>query len=178
MSSPVSSVSTRHADRWLAVLRMVVGIWFFKSILTKVTIALAWGIVPVPAANARWIATMPKLLTKYVADNPFPWYKAFVENTVLAHPHAFANLTALGEVGVGFCLLFGFLTPVGALLGLVQVIFYGLAVQHMSSGQQGFHVMLFAMMTSFLFARAGRTWGLDGWLRRRWPASRFVRALT
>jgi hypothetical protein len=38
----------------------------------------------------------------------------------------------------------------------------------MSSGQQGFHVLLLALMTSFLFAHAGRTWGLDAWLANRW----------
>jgi thiosulfate dehydrogenase [quinone] large subunit len=166
-----------HPERWLAVLRMVVGVWFFKSILTKLTLALAWGFLPVPAATGRWIGTMPKLLAKYAADNPFPWYKSFLLDTVIPHGHVFAHLTALGEVGVGFALLFGFLTRAGAFFGLFQVIFYGLAVQHMSSGQQGFHVMLFAMMVAFLFAGAGRRWGLDALLRQR-TDSPIVRALT
>ncbi|MGH7634984.1 MAG: hypothetical protein ACRENC_14710, partial [Gemmatimonadaceae bacterium] len=75
-------------------------------------------------------------------------------------------------------LLFGLLTPVGAFFGLLQVLFYGFAVQQHSSGQQGFHVMLFAMMVTFFFARAGRRFGLDAWVRARWPQSRFVRMFT
>jgi hypothetical protein len=39
-------------------------------------------------------------------------------------------------------------------------------------------VMLFAMMLTFLFARAGRQWGIDGWLRERYPTSRLVQLLT
>jgi uncharacterized membrane protein YphA (DoxX/SURF4 family) len=117
-------------------------------------------------ASERWIETMPRLIARYAADNPFPAYKAFLLGTV-APSHALAHLTALGEVAVGLSLVLGLFTELGAAAGALQVIFYGLAVQHMSPGQQGFHVMLFAMMVAFGFARAGRTWGLDAWLSGR-----------
>ena len=165
--SATETIGMSHPQRWLAVLRLTVGLWFLKSIFTKISIGLMAGFIPVPEASPRWIATMPKLIAKYAADNPFPAYKAFLLGTVVPN-HTFAHLTALGEVAVGLSLTLGLLTEVGAIFGAVQVIFYGLAVQHMSSGQQGFHVMLFAMMIAFLFAHAGRTWGLDAWLWRRW----------
>jgi uncharacterized membrane protein YphA (DoxX/SURF4 family) len=168
----------RAPERWIAVLRIVVGAWFFKSIFTKITIVLAGGFFPAPAASERWRMVMPKLIAKYASDNPFPSYKSFLLDTVVPHAHVFATLTALGEVGVGIALLFGLLTPLGAFFGLLQVLFYGFAVQQQSSGQQGFHVMLFAMMITFLFARAGRRWGVDAKLRERWPDSRFVQLLT
>jgi len=164
--SPPVQASPRYPDRWLAVLRITVGVWFLKSILTKVSVALVGGFLPVPVASARWIETMPTLIARYAADNPFPAYRGFLLGTVAPH-QAFAHLTALGEVAVGLSLVLGLFTEVGAAAGALQVIFYGLAVQHMSPGQQGFHVMLLAMMLAFLFARAGRTWGLDGWLARR-----------
>ncbi len=157
---------------------MVVGVWFGKSILTKITIALAGGFFPLPAATARWQGVMPKLIAKYAADNPFPWYKSFLLDTVVPNSHVFATLTAFGEVAVGISLLFGLLTPVGAFFGLLQVIFYGMAVQQQSSGQQGFHFMLATMMLTFLFARAGRTWGIDAKLRERYPNSKLVQLLT
>ena len=157
---------------------MIVGIWFGKSILTKITIVLAGGFFPVPAASERWQSVMPKLIAKYAADNPFPWYKSFLLDTVVPNSHVFATLTAIGEVGVGISLLFGLFTPLGAFFGLLQVVFYGMAVQQQSSGQQGFHVMLFALMLTFLFSRAGRQWGIDGWLREKCPASRLVQLLT
>jgi len=68
------------------------------------------------------------------------------------------------------------LTGVASLVGLVLVINYGLATQWMSQGQQGFHIVLTALMIAFFFARAGRTLGLDAWLWSVRPKSLFARA--
>jgi uncharacterized membrane protein YphA (DoxX/SURF4 family) len=171
-------ISMRAPERWIAVQRMVVGVWFGKSILTKLGFVLVGGFLPLPSASARWQTVMPKLIAKYASDNPFPWYKSFMLDTVIPNSHVFATLTALGEIGIGLSLFFGLLTPLGAFFGLIQVLIYGMAVQQQSSGQQGFHVMLFILMLTFLFARAGRRWGLDARLRERWPNSRFVQLLT
>lgn len=176
MQASAASVSgMHHPQRWLAVLRIVVGLWFLKSLLTKLTIGLLWGFLPVPMATNRWLNVMPKLLSRYAAENPIEWYREFLLNTVIPNSHIFAHLTALGEVAIGISLTFGFLTALGAFFGFFQVIFYGLAVQHMSSGQQGFHVMLLSMMVAFFFARAGRWLGIDGWLVRRYPGSIWAR---
>ena len=168
----------RAPERWIAAQRMVVGAWFAKSILTKLGFVLVGGFLPLPAASARWQGVMPKLIAKYASDNPFPWYKSFLLDTVIPNSHVFATITALGEICVGLSLLLGLLTPVGAFFGLIQVIFYGMAVQQQSSGQQGFHVMLFILMLTFLFTRAGRRWGIDARLRERWPHSKLVQLLT
>jgi uncharacterized membrane protein YphA (DoxX/SURF4 family) len=168
----------RAPERWIAAQRIVVGAWFAKSILTKLGFVLLGGFLPLPAASARWQGVMPKLIAKYAADNPFPWYKSFLLDTVIPNSHVFATVTALGEIAVGLSLLLGLLTPVGAFFGLIQVMFYGMAVQQQSSGQQGFHVMLFILMLTFIFARAGRRWGIDARLRERWPDSRFVQLFT
>lgn len=174
-ASSASGSTMRHPQRWLAFLRIVVGLWFLKSLFTKLTIGLAWGVLPLPMATTRWINVMPKLLTRYAAENPIDWYREFLLSTVIPNSHIFAHLTAVGEVAIGISLTFGFLTALGAFFGFFQVIFYGLAVQHMSSGQQGFHVMLLSMMVAFFFARAGRWLGIDGWLVRRYPASIWAR---
>ena len=174
-SSVAPGPAMRYPQRALAGLRIVVGIWFVKSLFTKIAIALAWGFLPVPAASGRWVAIMPKLLARYAADNPIAWYRDFLLHTVVPNAHLFATLTAFGEVAVGLSLTLGLLTRCGALIGVLQVVSYGLAVQHMSSGQQGFHVMLFAMMVAFLYARAGRHFGVDAWIARRYPSSIWAR---
>jgi uncharacterized membrane protein YphA (DoxX/SURF4 family) len=171
----VHSLAPMHSpDRWLAVLRIVVGLWFVKSLFTKISLGIAWHVVPFPEASDRWLHTMPALISRYAAGNPFPSYKAFLLQTVATHA-SFAHLTALGEVAIGLSLTMGLFTSVGALFGAVQVVSYGLAVQHTSPGQQGFHIMLLAMMIAFLFAKAGRTLGVDGWVRRHHPASVLAR---
>jgi len=50
-----------------------------------------------------------------------------------------------------------------------------LAVQWQGSAQQGFHYMLITSLIVILAARAGRTWGVDGWVRARRPGSWLAR---
>jgi uncharacterized membrane protein YphA (DoxX/SURF4 family) len=82
--------------RWLAVLRMVVGLWFVKSIWTKWV--LLGGVVPIPVASTRWIESMSNIVTGYVERHPLPWYADFLEKVVLPNAELFATLTGIGEV--------------------------------------------------------------------------------
>jgi thiosulfate dehydrogenase [quinone] large subunit len=161
---------TRPAQ-WLAVLRIVVGLYFVKSLLTKMSFVLLGGVIPVPVVSERWLNVMPKIVARQASENPLAVYKQFLEGTVLPHSSLFAQLTAWGETVVGLGLTLGLLTGLASLVGLFLVTNYGLATQWMSPGQQGFHLVLFFLMLAFFFARAGRTWGLDRWLARRKPNS-------
>ena len=164
-------VTMSHPAEWLAVLRIVVGLYFVKSLVTKMSLVLVGSVVPLPAVSERWLTVMPKIVAKQASENPILAYKQFLEGTVLPHSSLFASMTAWGETVVGIGLTLGLLTGLASLVGLVLVINYGLATQWMSPGQQGFHLVLFFLMLAFFFARAGRTWGLDRRLARRWPHS-------
>jgi thiosulfate dehydrogenase [quinone] large subunit len=158
-----------HPSEWLALLRIVVGLYFVKSLITKMSFVMLGGILPVPAVSERWLTVMPKIVAKQASENPLAFYKQFLEGTVLTHSSVFAQLTAWGETVTGLGLTLGLLTGLASLVGLLLVINYGLATQWMSPGQQGFHLVLSFLMLAFFFARAGRTWGIDGWLVRRKP---------
>jgi uncharacterized membrane protein YphA (DoxX/SURF4 family) len=173
---PRTPVGMEHPAEWLAFLRIAVGLYFVKSLVTKMTISLVGGVLPLPGVSERWLTVMPNLVTRQASENPILWYKGFLDHTVLTHPALFAHLTAWGETVVGIGLTLGLLTGLASFIGLILVVNYGLATQWMSPGQQGFHLILFALMVAFFFARAGRTWGLDGkiasdksksWLARR-----------
>jgi uncharacterized membrane protein YphA (DoxX/SURF4 family) len=172
---PRSPLTMDHPAQWLAVLRIAVGLYFVKSLITKMTIVLLGGFLPVPAVSPRWIEVMPKIVTRQAAENPLLFFKHFLEGTVLTHPELFAQLTAWGETVVGLGLTLGLLTGVSSLIGLFLVTNYGLATQWMSPGQQGFHLILFVLMLAFFFARAGRTWGLDGRIAGSNPKSVLAR---
>ena len=172
---PDRSADPLHAADWLAVLRIAVGLYFAKAVITKLTIVLAGGVVPMPAVSDRWIATMPKIVEKQAVGNPIGFYKDFLEQTVLTHASLFAHLTAWGETVAGLGLTLGLFTGLASLVGLSLVINYGLATQWMSSGQQGFHLLLFTLMLAFFFSRAGRRWGLDGVIAERKPGSWLTR---
>jgi uncharacterized membrane protein YphA (DoxX/SURF4 family) len=168
-------VSMAHPAEWLAIIRIMVGLYFAKAVATKMTIALLGGVLPVPAVQDRWISVMPTIVAKQAAGNPVLFYKHFLEETVLTHSGLFAHLTAWGEVITGVGLTLGLLTGLASLVGMALVINYGLATQWMSAGQQGFHLLLFTLMVAFYFVRAGRTWGLDVWLANRRPKSLLAR---
>ena len=172
---PRTPVGMEHPAEWLAFLRVAVGLYFVKSLVTKMSITLVGGFLPLPAVSERWITVMPNIVTKQASENPILWYKAFLEHTVLTHPALFANLTAWGETVVGIGLTLGLLTGFASLVGLVLVINYGLATQWMSPGQQGFHLILFALMVAFFFSRAGRTWGIDAKIASDRPKSVLAR---
>lgn len=173
--APLPAPPMRSPERWLAVLRIAVGLWFAKSIVTKLSITLAWGVLPVPTASDRWIHVMPLLVAKYAEGNPVGFFRDFLEHTVVPHGYLFAQLTAFGEAAVGLGLVSGCLTALAAGLGLVLVLNYGLAVQWQSSAQQGFHYLLITTLVVVLATRAGRTWGLDGWARAQRPGSWLAR---
>jgi uncharacterized membrane protein YphA (DoxX/SURF4 family) len=164
-----------HPAEWLAVLRIVVGLYFVKSLVTKMSFVMLGGILPIPAVSERWLTVMPKIVARQASENPLGFYKQFLEGTVLPHSNVFAQLTAWGETVVGLGLTLGLLTGLASLAGLVLVVNYGLATQWMSPGQQGFHLVLFFLMLAFLVSRAGRTWGLDGWIARQRPRSLLTR---
>lgn len=153
-------------DRWLVLLRVVVGVWFVKAVWTKFTLAYLWDTIPYPTVSPRFLAFQPKRVAEFAAGNPVEWYKEFLERTVLPNSSVFATLQTWGEAAVGIGLILGFLTGLTALVGLFLSLNYGLASQWMSFGQQGFHVMLVTSMIVFFFTRAGRTWGLDGLILR------------
>lgn len=169
------SVGMSRPAQWLALLRIVVGLYFVKSLVTKMGVVTVGGFLPVPVVSERWLTVMPKIVARQASENPIGFYKQFLEQTVLPNSNLFAQLTAWGETVTGLGLTLGLLTGLASLTGLVLVLNYGLATQWMSPGQQGFHLVLFFLMLAFFFARAGRTWGLDGWIARRKPGSLLTR---
>jgi thiosulfate dehydrogenase [quinone] large subunit len=161
------SGSMRDPAVAIALLRIAVGLYFAKALVTKLTVAWVGGFLPLPQASARWVAAMPHIVAKQASANPLLFYQQFLDGVVLPHATLFAHLTACGEAAVGVGLTLGLLTPLAAVLGLFLVTSYGLATQWMSPEQRGFHLLLAATMVTFVLARAGRTWGLDGWIGSR-----------
>jgi len=170
-SATPTAIDMSHPSRWLAVLRILVGLWFVKAITSKMDFVLLGGFFPFLGVEPRWIAKMPELVARQAAENPLLWYKAFLEHTVLPNGVIYAHMTAWGEVLVGLSLTLGCFAGLGALGGLWLSLNYGLASSHLSPASLGFHYMLVIVMAVFLLARSGRALGLDAWIAWRWPGS-------
>ena len=163
----VNPPSPRRPAHWLAILRFVVGAWFAKSVLTKLTVEVVAGVVPVPAATERWVRFMPTRVSEFAAGNPLEPYRRFLTEVVLAHGELFAHLTAVGESAVGLLLVAGLVTRYAAVGGLFLAVNYLLATFWLTPTQLGFHLLLAVCLIAFAASGAGRVWGLDALLMRR-----------
>src|SRR5437867_11383656 len=95
-----------HADRALALLRVVVGVWFLKAVWTKVTFGAVAGVVPYPMVSPRFIAFHPRRVAEFAAGNPIAWYRHFLGTTVLPHAPLVATAQPFGAIAVGLGLVF------------------------------------------------------------------------
>lgn len=161
----------RHAERWLAVLRIATGAWFIKAVGTKWF--LLGGLLPVPFASRRWIETMPRILEGYITVNPLALCRDFLQNVVIGNSELFAHLTAVGEGLVGIGLTFGLFTRTSSVGALFLLLSYQLAALGLPFSQHGHRLTMIVAAIAFIFARAGNVWGFDAWLRHR-AASRLL----
>src|SRR2546430_11524496 len=163
---PLAVPTMRSPERWLAVLRIAVGLWFLKALVTKLSVTLLWGFLPLPTASERWLHVLPILVGKYGEGNPVGFFRDFMQNTVIPHSQVFAQLTAFGEVAVGLGLTCGFLTALAAGLGLFLVANYGLAVARRGPARQGFPPHLRRGAVGGFGGRPGGPLGVAGRARR------------
>src|SRR6266536_6142437 len=141
-AGPAPHPVMRSPERWLAVLRIAVGVWFAKAVFTKLSVTLAWGFLPVPTASDRWLHVMPILVTKYAEGNPIGFFKDFLLNHVVPNSSTYAQLTAFGEAAVGLGLVFGCLTSLAGAIFLVLVVNYGVLLHLQTRPQHDFHDMV------------------------------------
>src|SRR5260370_4834654 len=126
-------------DAWIAVLRIVVGAWFFKAVWTKLAWAFAGGVIPYPVVSARFLGFHAKRVAEFANGNPIEWYKNFLETTVLPNAHLIATLQAYGEAAVGLGLLSGILTDLAALVSLYRSLIMCLMPHWLSPALRGFN---------------------------------------
>ena len=149
----------QHAERGIALLRIVVGFWFLKAGVSHI------AFTPMPWVSARWAEIMPKIVEGNAKEHPIAFYKAFLENVVLPNSTLFASLSGIGEFLVGVSLTLGILSGLGGLGGLFLAAMYGLMTIG-SVNSQGFHLILVTSMIVFIVTRPGRLWGVDAILSK------------
>ncbi len=113
------------------------------------------------------------------AQHPaFQIYGDFVSGVVIPNFTLLAWLIFLAELGTGLSLLTGTLTRLGAAVGLLLSINLGIGLLEVPGEWPWSYAMLAMWHGLFLVAGPGRLWGVDAWLRRRWPESGLLRWLT
>ena len=152
----------------ISASRILIGIlWLFS---------LRWKLPPdfMPAAG-RGLMDWLALEVQYPA---FAIYGDFVSSIVIPNFTLFAWIIFFSELLIGLSLLSGSLTRLGALIGLLMVVNLGIGLLEVPGEWPWSYVMLAMWQGTFLVAGAGRVFGVDGWLRKRYPDSSWLKWLT
>ena len=147
-------------SRWLALLRIAVGLWWIKSFLHKPLRKFVTG------QMVDW--------TLSLADNhPFPAYGTVIKKTVGPAASWFPYLLLAGELAVGIGLTFGFLTPISVLVAIFLNLNYlalagvrpkDINVNKAYQCEQGQNLMMLASEIVIFVMAAGSVWSIDSLL--------------
>jgi uncharacterized membrane protein YphA (DoxX/SURF4 family) len=90
-------------------------------------------------------------------------------------PHAsfFSYLVMAGELFAGISLLTGTVTRAGAVVAMLLFLNYMLAKARLFWSPDSEDAAVFFIALVVFLSRAGRVWGIDSILAKRWPRSMF-----
>ena len=114
-------------------------------------------------------------LHEFISQGAVGFYAGFLQKTVLPHHIFFGYAVGVVESLIGISLVLGFLVRPASVLGVLHMINLTLATWWEPGhnvprwhylGNELDHLPLLFLFLIFFTAKAGRTWGLDGVLRR------------
>ena len=100
-------------------------------------------------------------------------YLHFVQQVVIPHASTFSYLIMTGEMFAAVSLLTGTMTRLGAAIAMVLFFNYMLAKGRLFWSPDSEDAALFFIALVVFLGRAGRVWGIDSYLAKRWPNARF-----
>lgn len=102
---------------------------------------------------------------------------SWLMHSVVPHAAVFAWLLALGEAGVGISLLLGLFTRLGGLFAIVQAVINILIAAGMGTDTIFHDYLLIILGLAVMLSAAGRKYGIDALLLRRFPNSHLLRLI-
>jgi uncharacterized membrane protein YphA (DoxX/SURF4 family) len=97
------------------------------------------------------------------------WYQHFLRSVVIPHASLFSILVMTGEVIAGILLLTGTMTRLGAAIAMLLFVNYMWAKGSWFWSPNSEDAAVFFSALVILLGAAGRSFGLDVFLARRWP---------
>ena len=151
---------SRYISRSLLVVpRVYVGVILFISDLGKLT------------RDNPFADEMLRFLRGVTTRRASAPYLHFVHQIVIPHATTFSYLVMIGEAFAAISFLTGTLTRLGASVAGLLFLNYMLAEGRMFWSPDSEDAALFFIALVLFLGRAGRTWGIDSYLARRWPKS-------
>jgi uncharacterized membrane protein YphA (DoxX/SURF4 family) len=99
----------------------------------------------------------------------FGWYQPFLRAVVLPHATAFSLLVMIGELVAGICLLTGTMTRLGGAIAAVLFLNYMFSKGRWFLSPDSEDAAVFFSALVVALGAAGRAFGVDVFLARRWP---------
>lgn len=144
----------RHLVWWL--LRTLVGAMWFQGMLWKLPIF--------STENGLYF------WTKEMVDNAaFPFFGELVKNVLLPNFNLLNPVVFLAEFAFAISLMLGIGVRLTGALGILFVLNLWLGLYRHPQEWPWTYIFLAGLMALFSVEAAGRSLGLDGWLRRRYP---------
>lgn len=112
---------------------------------------------------------MLSYLQKYsmrVASNP---YKQFLQSIIIPHVVLFSHLIVIAEIVAGVSLLLGLATRLGATIAMFLFLNYLFSKGRLFWSPDSEDAAVFFSALVCMLGAAGRVWGIDAYLARRWP---------
>ena len=145
---------------YLAIVRILVGYHFLR---------VAW-----PKLMGRYWQgeSLPRQMAE-IAGDPISWHREFILDVVLPNPVFFSYLVCFGEVAIGISLVLGCLVRLSAPFAAFHNlnIYLAVAIPGGQSAQIGVNRLFIFLHLIFAIASAGRSLGIDGWLKQKFPRS-------
>ncbi|HVB91213.1 MAG TPA: DoxX family protein [Acidimicrobiales bacterium] len=148
MSTTVHSTTWLNGAQWLAVLRIGLGAWWFKSFWHKDK--TAWF---KRGAGISWGQSVAE-------KHKWPFVKKGFDAIVVPRPKIMAYVVVLGELAIGLGLMAGFLTPVAAVAGiLLNIMYFILMISDWAEQGQNFMMVLASVVV--LGTHSWDIWSID-----------------
>jgi len=146
----------RHLGIWLA--RVLIGCLWFQGMLWK---------LPLPVSDGLQYWTEQESTSA-----AFEFHRTFLKDAVLPHMTIFGPIVFLAELVFAGSMLLGLAVRLVGMLAFIYVLQLWLGLYANPSEWPWTYMCLALLMFLFALEGAGRSLGLDAWLRREVPAVR------
>jgi thiosulfate dehydrogenase [quinone] large subunit len=138
---------------WVAILRIGVGLWWLESWRHKNK--RSWF---EDGSGIKWAASVAE-------KHRWAFVRRGFDTVVAPRQKQMAYVVVYGELAIGLGLVFGFLTPVAAVAGMLLNVMYFVLMIH-DWAEQGQNSMMFLAQLVVLGTQAWEVWSIDhaiGW---------------
>ena len=158
IAPPGKERSFRYVRRsLLLILRLHLGVILIITVLGKIT------------RTDPFSVEMLGFLRGYSMKNASAPYQYFLQHAVIPHATLFSYLVIVGELTAGLSLLFGLGTRLGSAIAMFLFLNFLFAKGRLFWSPDSEDAAVFFSALVCLLGAAGRVWGIDAYLAKRWP---------